>query len=409
MVGGGAAGLMAAGRAAETGAQVLLLEKTGRLGSKLSITGKGRCNLTNDSPIDEFLLHLRPDGSFMRNGFARFFVGELVSFFESHGVPTVTERGRRVFPLSHSAYDVVKALRSYCLDHGVRFRYRSLVDQFLVANGMVCGVRVGESTMEADRVILATGGMSYPKTGSTGDGYRMARLVGHEIVPLAPGLVPLVTAEAFVPRLQGLSLRNVRASLYQGQRTLASEFGEMLFTHFGVSGPIILTLSMSACDALKAGSLRLVIDLKPALDEAQLDQRLQRDLAAGGKATYTALLKGLLPRSLIRVFAERSGIAGNQRLSQFTSAQRGRVRQLLKSFDLTVVGTRPITEAIVTQGGVNTKEINPKTMASRIVSGLYFAGEIIDVAGDTGGYNLQIAFATGYIAGESAAGDSGMP
>ena len=403
VVGGGPAGLMAAGRAAELGAPVLLIEKTNRLGSKLRITGKGRCNLTNDCDIQEFLAHLGPNGVFMRNALARFSVQDLIAFFQARGVPTITERGRRVFPVSSSAGDVARAMRAYCVASGVRFRYNAPVSEILLADSKVYGVRTRERVTKSSSVILATGGLSYPQTGSTGDGYTMARHLGHTVTPLRPGLVPLMTAEDFVARLQGLSLRNVRATLYQGQRRLASAFGEMLFTHFGVSGPIILTLSSSLGDALDRGPVQLRIDLKPALDKAILDRRLLRDLAKSGTATYHSLLKGLLPRSLIDVFIERTGIPGDQRLSQFRAEQRQRVLRLLKCFDLTITGTRPTSEAIITLGGVDCQGIVPQTMASRLVPGLYFAGEIIDVAGDTGGYNLQVAFTSGWIAGESAA------
>ena len=403
VVGGGAAGLMAAGRAAELGANVLLLEKQPKAGLKLGITGKGRCNLTNDSSIQDHLAHLGPQGAFMRNAYARFFVADTLAFFHARGVPTVTERGRRVFPASQRAHDVVAALRAYCLEHQVQFRYHSPVDTLELAEGAIAAASVGDKRMAAAAVILATGGMSYPRTGSTGDGYRLAAQAGHTIIPPRPGLVPLVLQETCVPRLEGLSLRNVRASLYQGQRLLAVEFGELVFTADGVSGPIILTLSMTAADALARGPLRLALDLKPALDEAELDQRLQRDLATLGKAPYATLLKGLLPRSLIEVFAERSGIAAEHPLNQFTAQQRQHVVRLLKAFEFSVVATRPIDEAIITQGGVSTKEIDPITMASRRTPGLYLAGEMIDVAGDTGGYNLQVAFTTGYLAGESAA------
>lgn len=402
VVGAGAAGLMAAGRAAELGARVLVLEKQAKPGLKLGITGKGRCNITNDSSVQDHLAHLGPQGAFMRNAYARFFAPDTIAFFNARGVPTVTERGQRVFPASQRALDVVAALRAYCLEHQVQFRLHSPVDALLVADGAIHGVRVGELTLEAAAVILATGGMSYPRTGSTGDGYRLAAQAGHTIVPPRPGLVPLVLREPEASRLEGLSLRNVRATLYQGTRRLASEFGEMVFTADGVSGPIILTLSMLATDALARGPLRLQLDLKPALDEQELDQRLQRDLVALGHATYGKLLKGLLPRLLIEVFAQRAGIALDTHLSQFSAELRQRTLHLLKAFDWTVVATRPIDEAIITLGGVSTREINPATLASRRVAHLYLAGELLDVAGDTGGYNLQVAFTTGYLAGESA-------
>jgi len=404
VVGAGAAGLMAAGRAAELGADVLLLEKTGGIGNKLRITGKGRCNLTNDCEIREFIAHFGPTGPFLRNSLARYYVSDLIQFFAAHGVPTVTERGQRVFPASNEAEDVVKALRRYCLDHGVQFRTHAPVEEIRVVEGALRGVRVvGGATYDARRVIIATGGLSYPGTGSTGDGYRLARAVGHTVVEPRPGLVPLVTAEPFVERLQGLSLRNVRATLLQGNRELGGEFGEMLFTHFGVSGPIILTLSRLATEALATGPVRLSIDLKPALSAEQLDARIRRDIAALGASSYPALLKRLLPRLLIAVFQERSGIARDRALSQLTADERGRIVTLLQAFDLTVVATRPITEAIITIGGVSTREIDPRSMESRLVPGLYFAGEVIDVAGDTGGFNLQVAFTTGRVAGESAA------
>jgi len=404
VVGAGAAGLMAAGRAAELGADVLLLEKTGGIGNKLRITGKGRCNLTNDCEIREFIAHFGPTGPFLRNSLARYYVSDLIQFFAAHGVPTVTERGQRVFPASNEAEDVVKALRRYCLDHGVQFRTHAPVEEIRVVEGALRGVRVvGGATYDARRVIIATGGLSYPGTGSTGDGYRLARAVGHTVVEPRPGLVPLVTAEPFVERLQGLSLRNVRATLWQGNRELGGEFGEMLFTHFGVSGPIILTLSRLATEALATGPVRLSIDLKPALSAEQLDARIRRDIAALGASSYPALLKRLLPRLLIAVFQERSGIARDRALSQLTADERGRIVTLLQAFDLTVVATRPITEAIITIGGVSTREIDPRSMESRLVPGLYFAGEVIDVAGDTGGFNLQVAFTTGRVAGESAA------
>ena len=394
---------MAAGRAAELGLRVTLLEKTRRLGLKLRITGKGRCNLTNACDVPEFLTHLQPQGSFLRNAFARFYVPELIAFFEARGVPLVTERGRRVFPASENAGDILKAIESYVLTHGVRVLYDSPVDGILADDEGVVGVRMGRSSHRADAVILATGGLSYPQTGSTGDGHRMARSLGHTVTPLRPGLVPLVVSDPFVTRLQGLSLRNVRATLLRDGQALDSEFGELLFTHYGLSGPIILTLSFRQAEALAHGPLVCRLDLKPALDEATLDARLQRELGALGKSSYRALLGRLLPRSMVRVFAEQSQIPLDTRLDRFPSESRDRVGHLLKNLDLSVTGTRPIDEAIITLGGVACDEIVPQTMGSRRVPGLYFAGEIIDVAGDTGGYNLQIAFTTGRLAGEGVA------
>jgi predicted Rossmann fold flavoprotein len=409
VIGGGASGMMAAGRAAEvlrqTGydAQVLLLEKMPRLGTKLRITGKGRCNITNACEIREFLAHLGPNGTFLRNAAARFFIEDTVRFFHAHGVPTTTERGRRVFPTSNDADDVAEALHSYGVEHGVILRLGAPVADLKPLGDEGWRVMLAQEELTAQAVILATGGLSYPGTGSTGDGYAIARALGHTVTPLRPGLVPLVTAEEWVPRLQGLSLRHVCATLSQQGRELGSEFGEMLFTHYGVSGPIILTLSSQLGDALQQGPLELCIDLKPALDRDILDQRLLRELRAMARARYQRLLKELLPASLIEVFAERSGISLQEPLGQFTVEQRERVIQLLKRFCLTVVGTRPIKEAIITLGGVACDEIVPQTMASRLHRGLYIVGEMLDIAGDTGGYNLQIAFTTGHVAGESAA------
>ena len=395
--------MMAAGRAAELGARVVLIERRNRLGNKLRITGKGRCNVTNDCPIQEFIGHLQPNGMFLRNALERFGPRETISFFERLGVATKVERGRRVFPQSDHAHDVADALHAYCQRHDVRFGFDLRARGLVIESGQVRGVRLPDRTSKTDGVILATGGMSYPRTGSTGDGYGMAQSAGHTISTIRPGLVPLDVKEPWVQDLQGLSLRNVRASLFQGRRCLASEFGEMLFTHFGVSGPIVLTLSSRIGNALEDGPLRLLIDLKPALDEATLDRRLLRELGGMGKARYEHLLRTILPRSMVMVFAAQSGIRLDQRLSEFSWHQRATVLQLLKAFELTVTGTRPIEEAIITLGGVSTREITPQTMASRLVSGLYFGGEIIDIAGDTGGYNLQIAFTTGWLAGEAAA------
>ena len=404
VIGGGAAGLMAAGRAAELAAPVLLLEKTPRLGNKLRLTSQGRCNLTNACDLTTFLAHLGPNANFMRNALARFFVADLLAFFDAQGVPTVTERGQRVFPSSQRAEDVVAALQRYNLRHGVEIRPRSPVAEILAADGAVQGVRLANGVViEAAQVVLATGGLSYPRTGSSGDGYEMARRLGHTITPLRPGLVPLETAEEFVPRLQGLSLRNVRATARQNGQVLGSAFGEMLFTHFGVSGPIILTLSSLLSEALERGPVQLSLDLKPALSPEQLDQRLQRDLAALGKASFSTLLIGLVPQAMIPILAERSQIPRDERLGQITAEQRRRLGRLLKDFSLTILRTRPIAEAIITLGGVAMPEIVPQTMASRLVRELYFAGEIIDIAGDTGGYNLQVAFTTGRVAGEAAA------
>jgi predicted Rossmann fold flavoprotein len=404
VVGAGAAGLMAAGYAAELGAPVLLVEKTARPGNKLRLTGNGRCNLTHAGDVADFIAHVVPDGSFLRNSLARFFVPELRAFVRALGVPTATEADGRVFPATYRAEDVVAALEGYCEAQGVEFRYESPVAEILVGGGQVRCVRLEDGTrIPAQQVILATGGLSYPQTGSTGDGYRMARAVGHTIVSTRPGLVPLVTREEFVPRLQGLSLADVGATLYHGEKAIASGRGGVLFTHFGVSGPLVLSLSLHLGDERVEGPLRLCLDLQPTLNATQLEQRLQHDLASMGRTRYHTLVRGMLPRALTEVFVQQSGISGEQCLNQITTEQRRCVSQLFKCFPLTILRTRPIREAMVTLGGVDVAEVDPRSMQSRLVRGLYLVGEVLNLAGDTGGYNLQIAFTTGRMAGESAA------
>jgi hypothetical protein len=410
VVGGGPAGMMAAGQAAASGARTLLLEKMDHPGRKLLITGKGRCNLTNVAPMREFIDHFGPGGVFLRQAFHRFFTPDLLAFLEGLGVETVTERGGRVFPASEQAEDVVDALVGWMEREGVVLRTRSPVQRLLMEGERVTGVAVrgaGASstrTFLGESVIVATGGASYPGTGSTGDGYRLAASAGHTIRPIRPALVPLRTAGDVAPRLQGLTLRNVTARARAGEELLAEEFGEMLFTHFGVSGPIILTMSRAIVDALQAGRrVILSIDLKPALDEEKLDARLLRDFDRHGKRQYSTLLEGLLPKSLIPICIEQTRIPLTRPGHQITAEERERLRTWLKDFRLEVTGHLPIAAAIVTAGGVDTREIDPRSMASRRVEGLYFAGEVIDVDADTGGYNLQAAFSTGWLAGRSAA------
>lgn len=403
VVGGGAAGLMAAGQAAEMGAETLLLEKMDRPGRKLRISGKGRCNLTNVVPRSEFLTHFEPQGHFLRPAFYRFFNQDLVAFFEELGVPTVTERGGRVFPASGEAQDVVDALVRWVGEQGVTLRTHMPVERLLLEGERMVGVQASEN-YRADAVIVATGGASYPATGSTGDGYRLAQAVGHTIVPIRPALVPLETAGDIAARLQGLSLRNVTVSVWVDDKKQAEAFGEMLFTHFGVSGPIILSLSRQVVDALRRGQrVTLSIDLKPALDHPKLDARLLRDLDAHGKRHFRTLLKRLLPSKLIPVCIDSVDIPPHKVAHQITSEERQQLRMWLKDFRLEVTGHRPFTEAIITAGGVDTLEVDPHTLASRLVEGLYLAGEVLDVDADTGGYNLQAAFSTGWVAGRSAA------
>lgn len=410
VVGGGAAGLMAAGQAAAAGAQVLLLERTARLGTKLRITGKGRCNLTNMAGLDQFLGHFAFLGSegetrfFLRNAFARFFAPDLVAFFEMLGVATVVERGDRVFPASNDAHQVAEALASFVLGQGAQVRMQSRVADILCSGDRVQGVALhGGERIAAEAIVVATGGASYPKTGSSGDGYRLAEKLGHTIIPIRPALVPLVIAGSEPRAMMGLSLRNVQVRLLLDGEETASDFGEMLFTHFGVSGPIILTLSGPAVALLGRGRLEMSINLKPALSPEKLDARLLRDLDRYGKRSYRNLLKGLLPQKMIDVVVARTGIPPEKPAHQITVEERGRLRELLHDFRLTIVGHRSIDEAIVTAGGVDTREVDPRTMASRLVKGLYFAGEVLDVQADTGGYNLQAAFSTGFVAGQAAA------
>ena len=424
IIGGGAAGLMAAGQAAAWGADVLVLEKMFLPGRKLRITGKGRGNLTNTAPLDEFLTHFGPAARWLRPVFLQFFNDDLLEFFHEIGVGTVTERGGRVFPASQQAEDVVDRMHAWLEAQGVRFRTEMRVQRIVVEGGRVRAVEAvcepirrgrlkdaplpknaGQvETFPADAVILATGGKSYPATGSTGDGYTLAARLGHTIVPPHPALVPLVTAGDVAGRLQGLSLKNVRASVWVGERKQADAFGEMLFTHFGLSGPIVLSLSRTVVAALEARqSVTVSIDLKPALDDNTLDQRLVRDLNANGKQQFATLLKGLLPRTLIPVCVDAVGIPAEKVCHQINAAERKRLRMWLKDFRLEVTGHRGYKEAIITAGGVDTREVDAGTMASKRVGGLYFAGEVLDIDADTGGYNLQAAFSTGWLAGRSAA------
>jgi predicted Rossmann fold flavoprotein len=404
VVGGGAAGLIAAGQAAESGKRILLLEKMDQPGRKIFITGKFRCNLTNTAPIPEFIDHFGQNGRFLHQAFHRFFSKDLMDFFKNLGVPTVIERGGRVFPSSGSSKDVVDALVRWCRNQGVETRNYSPAEQILLENGEVKGIRSRDKTYVGKRVIIATGGASYPGTGSTGDGYWLAERLSHNIIPIRPSLVPLITAGDTAPRLQGLSLRNVAVSLWIDSKKTAQGFGEMLFTHFGVSGPIILTLSRQVVDALEVGKrVAISIDLKPALDNDKLDARLLRDLNTNGKKQYQTFLNKLLPQKLIPVCIDLTRIRDSKVCNQITSEERQRLRSWLKDFRLDVIGHRGFRHAIITAGGIDTREVNPRTMESKLVKGLYFAGEILDIDADTGGYNLQAAFSTGWLAGRSAA------
>ncbi|MDI6808725.1 MAG: NAD(P)/FAD-dependent oxidoreductase [Candidatus Eisenbacteria bacterium] len=403
VVGAGAAGLMAAGQAVGQGTRVLLIERMPQPGLKLSITGKGRCNLTNVGTVDDFTNHFGRNGRFLRPAFSSFLSAGLIRFVEALGVSTVTERGGRVFPVTQNAKDVTEKLIDWARAHGVSLMTNTRVQRILARGNAVAGVVANGQTHSANAVIIATGGASYPETGSSGDGYMLAQSLGHTVVPIRPALVPLETAGHIAQRLQGLSLRNVTVRLLINGKKRKEEFGEMLFTHFGISGPIILTLSRTVVDALRdKQEVFISIDLKPALDEKHLDARLVRDWKEFGKRQFKTLLEELLPKKLIPVFADLSGVPPDKCGHQITVAERKRVRMLLKDFQLKVTRHRHFAEAIITAGGVSTKEINPHTMESRLVRGLYFAGEVIDIDADTGGYNLQAAFSTGWVAGKSA-------
>ena len=403
VVGGGAAGMMAAGQAAKSGAKVLLLEKKEHLGRKIAISGKGRCNLTNEENVSDFISHYPGNGRFLHGILREFDNVALREFFASYGVETKVERGGRVFPISDDAEKVVEALKAFLADKGVHVRSGIAVEEILVENGQVKGVRGGQRQYLAPSVIVCTGGSSYPATGSNGDGFRFARKMGHSVITPRPALVPLKTAEDWVKELQGLALKNVEASLWIGGKKKNAEFGEMLFTHFGVSGPIILTLSRQAGDALRGGEqVELRINLKPALSPEQLDARVQRDFQKYSNKQFKNALDDLLPQSLIPVIIRLSGINPEGVVHQISREERKRLVELLQVLPIAITETLTIETAIVTAGGIDVKEINPKTMASKRVEGLYWAGEVVDVDGITGGYNLQAAFAMGYRAGRSA-------
>jgi len=409
VVGGGASGLMAAGRAAESGADTLLLEKMRRPGRKLAITGKGRCNLTNIAELSEFIGHFGKSGRFLHQAFHRFFTPDLMSFFEARGLSLAVERGRRVFPASGKAPDVVRVLLQWIRQLGVELQSDAPASTLILNGGRVTGVICRGVKIPGDAVILATGGVSYPATGSTGDGYTLAESAGHSIIPVRPALVPLTVSGTGMKEMAGLTLRNIRVHLYVNGKKTRTIFGEMGVTPRGVTGPVILTLSGSAVDALNSGcKVALSVDLKPALDDEKLDARLLRDLTARAREPFRSLLRGLLPREMIPVCIGHLHIPPDKTGAHITADERKRLRAWLKDYRLEITGHRPIAEAPVTAGGVNTREIDPKTLASRITEGLYITGELLDIQADTGGYNLQAAFSTGWLAGQSAAaGETG--
>lgn len=401
VIGGGAAGLMAAGTAAKNGHCVTLLERNAILGKKVRITGKGRCNVTNNcTDLQELIAQVPVGGRFLYSAFSAFMPADTMAFFESLGVPLKTERGNRVFPVSDSARDIAEALTRYAKQNGVRFLEGRAVS-LEITDGSVTGVHTESGELlPCDNVIVATGGLSYPLTGSTGDGYTLAEQAGHTIIEPKPSLVPLTAHEGFCTDLMGLSLRNVALKVLDTQKNkvIYTDFGEMLFTHFGVSGPLVLSAS-SHMRQMERGKYVLSIDLKPALTHEQLDKRVQRDFSENLNRNFINALNSLLPKKLVPVIVKLSGIPASTKTNQVTREQRQALVALLKDLRVTIKGFRPIDEAIITSGGVKTAEIDPKTMQSKLVRGLYFAGEVIDVDAYTGGYNLQIAFSTGHLAG----------
>ena len=400
VIGAGPAGLIAAGVAAERGLEVVLLEKNERPARKLMITGKGRCNITNNCEPEVLIAAVPVNGRFLYSAFSDFTPADTIAFFESHGVPLKTERGNRVFPVSDKAVDVVDALHHFALKSGVRI-LRGTAKELIIEQGRVRGaVTDASENISTDDVLIATGGLSYPVTGSTGDGYALAKQAGHTISECRPSLVPLVAHEGFCTALMGLSLRNIAIKVIdtENNNEIYSDFGELLFTHFGVSGPLILSASAHMRN-MQRGKYAVWIDLKPALSMEQLDARILRDFSENANKNFINALNALLPKKLVPVIVKLSGIQAGLRTNQVTKDQRQRLAELLKSFRVTVTGFRPIEEAIITSGGIKTGEINPKTMQSKLVDSLYFAGEVIDVDAYTGGFNLQIAFSTGHLAG----------
>ncbi len=421
--------MLAAGRAAEAGADVLLLEKNSSPGSKILISGKTRCNITNSKEIEEFILMFGSGGRFLYNAFGRFFRDELLAVLKRYGVETKTERGGRVFPVSDNAEDVVKALVKYDTDNNVSLQTSVKIVSIVAEEGQIKGVKSETNFYPAKAVIIAAGGASYPATGSTGDGYRLASALNHTIVPLRPALVPLVVEEIELAKsMQGVTLQNVRLTAYQCRSdeidtsitplkdcgrgipgkspkypVIESRMGDMMMTHFGIGGPITLLMSLSVAEALEKGPVSVAIDLKPAIGFKELGERLQRDFDEFSKRSYRNILRELLPQKLIDPYVQMSRIQPDKCGNQINAAERERLLMLLKSLRFNIKSTLPLSSAMVTAGGVSLKEIDPRTMGSKLVKGLYFCGEVMDIDAETGGYNLQAAFSTGYVAGESAA------
>ena len=403
VIGAGAAGMMAAITAAEAGTSVTLFERNDRVGKKLRITGKGRCNVTNNCDNNEFLSNVPTNPRFLYASLSRFSTADTMAFFESAGVPLKTERGKRVFPISDRAADIVSAMEKRCREAGVEIVHRR-VRGLIIEDGRIVGLRYGDSEENFDAVIVCTGGRSYSMTGSDGDGYRFATEAGHTVTSLHPSLVPVVAEGKLCASLQGLSLKNVSLSikLTQSGKTVYEDFGEMLFTHYGLTGPLVLSASAHLSD-IAPGKYEAVIDLKPALDEKTLDARILSDFSKYQNRDLINALDDLLPQKMIAPYIGLCGINPHKKVNSITREERERMVHVLKGIHVKLVGFRPIEEAIVTRGGVSVKEIDPKTMQSKLVEGLYFAGEVLDVDAYTGGFNLQIAFSTATVAGSAAA------
>lgn len=400
VIGGGPAGMMAAGVAAGRGLKVILLEKKDRCGRKLFITGKGRCNLTNDTDPENLIANTPGNPYFMYSAFYGFTAQDTMSFFEGLGVKVKVERGNRVFPVSDKSGDIVRALERFVKKSGVEIRLNTKADGIISEGGRVTGVKSGGKIIPCDSVIIATGGLSYPVTGSDGDGYRFAKKMGHRVTALYPSLVPLITKEKWVSSLMGLSLKNVRLTVKIDGKQVYSDFGEMLFTHYGISGPLVLTASRYVTDKTDK-KIEAYIDLKPALSDKELDNRLLRDFVKYVNKDFKNALDDLLPMKLIPVIIKLSGISPDKKVNSITKEERLTLLKLIKGLKLTVTATSGYNEAVVTTGGVDVDEIDPSTMESKLVKGLFFAGEVIDVDAYTGGFNLQIAFATGHLAGSN--------
>lgn len=401
IIGGGAAGLMAAVIAGREGAQVTLLEKMNYLGKKMGITGKGRCNVTNAAPMSEFIKNTPGNGKFLYGAYERFSNQDLLQLLNEAGLETKVERGGRVFPASDSALDVRNTFMKLLKSYGVDVHLEEGAQEIIVEDGKVAAVKTKNETYPADAVLIATGGKSYPATGSTGDGYNLANKLGHKVTDIRPSLVPIVTEEVWVKDLMGLSLRNVELSVVAKNKVQAKMFGEMMFTHFGITGPIVLSLSHTVGKLMRKkniGTIGLDINLKPALSVEKLDKRIQKDFELYSKKQLINGLKDLLPQRLIPLVIQLAGLDPHKPINQISKAERDSLVYILQHLPLTVKGLRPVEEAIVTAGGLSLKEFNPKTLESKLVPGLYGAGEVLDIDAFTGGYNLQAAFSTGYVA-----------